>query len=86
MPLRRRAVEPAESGRRVPRDPVPVEQQLAVERLRLRLTAFGERAKGRRALPGIIREARGAGGGGDCRRQNLNSTVPKTVRPGAIDA
>jgi hypothetical protein len=87
MPLRRRTVEPAEPGCRVVRHAVPVKQQLAVKRLRLGIALLGERMKKRRALPGIVREARGTDdGGGGCRRQNLNSTDPNTVRPVAIVA
>jgi len=88
MPLGRRAVEPGEPGRRIPRDAVAVEQQLPIQRLRFRLAALGERTKKRRALPGVVRDARGrwgrGGSGLDC--QNLNSSVPNTVRPGAIVA
>ena len=87
MPLCRGAVEPAEPGRFVPGDAVPVEQQLAVECLGLSLAAFGKDAKERRALARIVGQARdGICGGAGCPGQNLNSTVPKTVRPGAIDA
>lgn len=88
MPLRRRAVEPGEPGRRVLGYAIAVEQQLPIQRLRLRLAVFGQRTKKRRALPGIFRNARGSVGlGGSGRmRQNLNSTVPNTVRPGAIVA
>jgi hypothetical protein len=87
MSLRRGAVEPAEPGRHILRHTVPVEQQLTVKRLRLGIALLGERMKKRRALPGVVREARGTDdGGGGCRRQNLNSTDPNTVRPGAIVA
>ncbi len=87
MPLRRGAVEPDEPGRLVPGDAIPVEQQLTVKRLCLGLPALGKSTKERRALPGIIRDARGTDdGGGGCRRQNLTSTVPNTVRPGAMVA
>ena len=87
MPLRRGAVEPGEPGSLVLRYAVPIEQQLAIERLRLGLALLGERAKKRRALPGVVRKARGTDdGGGGCRRQNLTSTVPNTVRPGAMVA
>lgn len=88
MPLCRRAVEPAEPGHRVLRHAVAVEQKLSVERLRFRLAALGQRKKKRRALPGIVRDARGSIGrkGLGLDRQNLNSTVPNTVRPGAIVA
>jgi hypothetical protein len=87
MPLRGGAVEPAEPDCLILRDAVPVEQQLTIERLRLGLALLGEQAKKRRALPGVVREARGTDdGGGGSRRQNLNSTDPNTVRPGAIVA
>ena len=87
MALRRGAIEPREAGRLVLRHAVPIEQQLAVERLRLGLATLGKLAKKRRALAGIIGRARGTGdGGGGCRRQYLNSTDPNTVRPVAIDA
>lgn len=87
MALPRGAVEPAEPGRRVLRHAVPIEQQLTVKRLRLGIALPGELAKKRRALPGIIRNARGrVDGGRGSRRQNLNSTDPNTVRPGAIVA
>ena len=87
MALRRGAIEPRETGRLVLRHAVPIEQQLAVERLRLGLATLGKLAKKRRALAGITGRARGTGdGGGGCRRQNLNSTDPNTVRPVAIDA
>ena len=88
MSLGRCTVEPSEPGRRILRDAVTLEQKLPVQRLCLRLATLGKRTKKRRALPGIIRDARGrcgrGGSGLDC--QNLNSTVPKTVRPGAIVA
>ena len=90
MSLRRRALEPAEPGRRIGAHAVAVEQDLAEQRLRVGITLFGQRAKKRRALPGIIRDARGRwDGGGGARHfvdQNLNSTDPNTVRPGAIEA
>ncbi len=89
MPLRRRTVEPAEPGRRVASHTVAVEQQLAIERLRLGFALLGERMKKRRALPGLNRNARGridGRGGARLVRQNLNSTVPNTVRPAAIEA
>lgn len=87
MALRRGAIEPGEAGRRVLGDAIPVEQQLSIERLRLGLAALGALAKKRRALPGVARDARGTDdGGGGCRRQNLNSTDPNTVRPVAIEA
>ena len=87
MPLRRGPIEPGEAGRFVLGDAVPVEQQLTVKRLRLGLAALGVLAKKRRARARIIGQARGTGdGGGGCRRQNLNSTDPNTVRPLAIDA
>ena len=87
MILRRRPVEPGEPGRLVTRDAVPVEQQLAVQRLRSGIAGLGPGTKKRRALPGVVRDARGGSdGGGGIRRQNLNSTVPNTVRPGAMVA
>jgi len=87
MALRRSAIEPGEACGLVLHHAIPVEQQLAVKRLRLGLATLGKVAKKRRALAGIIGRARGTGdGGGECRRQNLNSTDPNTVRPVAIEA
>jgi hypothetical protein len=59
MALRRRAVEPHERGTGILRHAIPVEQELPVQRLRPGLAIPGERAKKGRALPGIVRDARG---------------------------
>ena len=88
MALRSRAIEPGKPGRGVRRDAVPVEQDLPIQRLRLRLAVLRERMKKGRALRGVVRNARGRcdGWGGGIRRQNLNSTDPKIVRPVEIAA
>ena len=86
MPLRGRPAEPGEARRFVSPDAVAVEQQLAEQCLGIGFSGIGTRAEDRRALARIVGQARGGNRGRDCVGQNLNSSVPKTVRPGAIDA
>lgn len=88
MPLPRRATEPGEARGGILRHAVPVEEQLSVQRLRIGIAILRERQKEGRALPGSFRDARGRIGqrGGGRTVQNLNSTVPNTVRPDAIAA
>lgn len=88
MPLCRGTVEPGKTAGRILFDAVTVQQQLTIQRLRLRLSPLGERKKKDRALSRIIGNARGSFGqrGSGRFRQNLNSSVPNTVRPGAIIA
>ena len=89
MMLRRGALEPVERSRRIARDAIPVEQHLAVDCLRLGKPRLCRSTNKRRPLGRRRGEA-----GGDLVRaereeslpQNVTSTVPNTVRPGAIVA